>query len=183
MFNKKFFAAVLSTALIVGTVFSVYGATPGNTRGNRNGEAMGMNQHDFSTDSDRNRPPMPPKGSNSMNGMPGNPPQMKGHNNTTGFGEKMSKGESPMDNEITEQIESVSDSETKEKLTSLYEMFKEAMEKEHELLVSGSSDSDELSSAKKAVRKTMDALIEAFKDAGLEMSRPEAPEDGGSGDE
>jgi hypothetical protein len=53
------------------------------------------------------------------------------------------------------------------------------MESERELLDSESADSDDLEKAKSAAKEAMDALISAFKDAGLEMSRPEAPSDGG----
>ena len=93
------------------------------------------------------------------------------------FSQGKPSAENPMDTEIKEKIDSIEDSGTKEKLTSLYEAFKSAMDSERELLDSESADSDDLENAKSVAKEAMDALIAAFKDAGLEMSRPEPSAD------
>ena len=205
MINKKVSAIVVAGVLVVGAAFSVYAAThcrPGN---NSSGIGMEMNREGSDSDtgmnrgsrgsggSDQNRPPAPPKDSNSMNRMPGGPGGMNGqgknrperddqsqdgsNGNRPDFSQGKPGAENPMDIEIKEKIDSIEDSDTKEKLTSLYEAFKSAMDSERELLDSESADSDDLEKAKSAAKEAMDALITAFKDAGLEMSRPEPPAD------
>ena len=117
---------------------------------------------------DQNRPDRNDQSQDNSNG------------NRPDFSQGKPDAENPMDTEIKEKIDSVEDSDTKEKLTSLYEAFKSAMDSERELIDSGNASSDDLEKAKKASKEAMDALIAAFKDAGLEMSKPEAPSDGGN---
>lgn len=207
MINKKVSAIVVAGVLVVGAAFSVFAATHGRPGNNSGDIGMEMNHEGSDSDtgmnrgsrgssgSDQNRPPEPPKDSNSMNRMPGGPGGMNGQGQSRperddqsqdgsngskpDFSQGKSGTENPMDTEIKEKIASIEDSDTKEKLTSLYEAFKSAMDSERELLDSESVDSDDLEKAKSAAKEAMDALISAFKDAGLEMSRPEAPSDGG----
>ena len=205
MINKKVSAIVVAGVLVVGAAFSVYAAThcrPGN---NSSGIGVEMNHEGSDSDtgmnrgsrgsggSDQNRPPAPPKDSNSMNRMPGGPGGMNGqgqnrperdtqsqdgsNGNRPDLSQGRSGAENPMDTEIKEKIDSIEDSDTKEKLTSLYEAFKSAMDSERELLDSENVESDDLENAKSAVKEAMDALIAGFKDAGLEMNRPEPPVD------
>ena len=169
MINKKVSAIVVAGVLVVGAAFSVFAATHGRPGNNSGGISM-------------NRMPGGPGG---MNGQGQSRPERDDQSQDGSNGNKpdFSRGkpgaENPMDTEIKEKIDSIEDSVTKEKLTSLYEAFKSAMDSERELLDSESADSDDLENAKSAAKEAMDALISAFKDAGLEMSRPEAPSDGG----
>jgi len=167
MINKKVSAIVVAGVLVVGAAFSVYASThcrPGNNSG-----GISMNRM--------------PGGPGGMNGQGQNRPErdtqsQDGSNrNRPDFSQGKPGAENPMDTEIKEKIDSIEDSDTKEKLTSLYEAFKSAMDSERELLDSENVESDDLENAKSAAKEAMDALIAAFKDAGLEMSRPEPPVD------
>ena len=205
MINKKVSAIVVAGVLVVGAAFSVFAATHGRPGNNSRDIGMEMNREGSDSDtgmnrgsrgsggSDQNRPPEPPKDSNSMNRMSGGPGGMNGqgknrperdtqsqdgsNGNRPDLSQGRSGAENPMDTEIKEKIASVEDSDTKEKLTSLYEAFKSAMDSERELLDSENVESDDLENAKSAAKEAMDTLVAAFKDAGLEMSRPEPPVD------